>query len=61
MRPRMRSSVTDWLILLRHTALTKSAAPVSANCITVSHSELANHASYITGATVAADGGRTAI
>lgn len=41
----MRSSVTDWLILSRHTALTKSAAPASAKCITVSHGELANPAS----------------
>ena len=40
----MRSSVTDWLIVVRHTALTESAAPATANSAAATHSELASPA-----------------
>jgi hypothetical protein len=41
MRPRMCSSVSDWLIVLPHAALTESATPAGAKSLTASHSELA--------------------
>jgi hypothetical protein len=38
-RPRMASGVTIWLIELRHTALTLSAAPAIASSTAAGHSE----------------------
>src|ERR1700733_6140825 len=47
MRPRIASGVTVWLIVERHTALTLSAAPASANRAIAAHSERTSPANAI--------------
>ena len=46
-RPRRASVVTVWLIVLRHTALTLSAAPATASATTAGQSELTRPAAAI--------------